>query len=127
MRKAFSLVEVIVVILICIVLAGFVFPHLLKKKIAMNDALAQRTLSLLSIAAEKYAIDHHNQYPVSMEELRQTQTDYLKQDFCGKVRAGFVYHCDFSAQGYIFKAKPSHPSWSGTKDFSVMTGGVVAK
>lgn len=127
MRKAFSLIEVIIVIVVLIVLAGFVFPRLLQKKILMNNDLAQSTLSLLSIAAEKYAIDHQNQYPVSMDELRQIQTDCSIQDFCGKTRAGFVYDCDFSAQGYIFKAQPTHPGWSGTKEFSVMTGGVFAK
>lgn len=127
MKKAFSLIEMMVVAVIVLFLAGFAMPQLLKTKITANDLLAKRTLNLLATAVEKYAIDHQSKFPTSIEELTTKQEPYLSRMYCGEKISGFIYSCDFSATGYIFKAKPSYMGWTGTKEYSVVTGGIIAE
>ncbi len=127
MKKAFSLIEMILVVVIIALLAGIVIPRLFKTKIEANDLLAKRTLNLLATAAEKYAIDHQRKFPTIITDLTTGSVVYLQRPYCKEKISGFVYDCDFSSTGYIFKAKPSYVGWTGTKEYSLTTAGLIVE
>lgn len=68
-RRAFTLMEVLLVLAILGVIIGLVVPNLLNSQQKANMKAAQAKLHSVEQACEIYAVDHEGDWPTSLESL----------------------------------------------------------
>ncbi len=117
---------VMMVVAIVGLLSAIAVPNFLRTKIAANDFLAESTVRDLSTAAEAYAAAS-GYYPEAIEELTNANPSYLNSRYCSETISGYYYSCYFSKSGYEFQASPVSLGTSGTKTFTIKTGGMLNK
>jgi prepilin-type N-terminal cleavage/methylation domain-containing protein len=132
MRKGFTLVEIMIVVAIIALLAAIAIPNLLRQRITANESAAQATLRTISTAFETYAASHDGQYPTDVAaQLVGVTPPYLNENYFTKCIvaspcSGYVYSNDaFAVTGYKIYGRPTSCTTSGTKSFTVTTGGVL--
>ena len=76
-RKAFTLVEIMIVVAIIALLAAIAIPNLLRARLSANDALAQSTLRTISTAIETYATATNGDFPTSENQLFNVTPRFL--------------------------------------------------
>ena len=106
-------------------LAAIAIPNLLRARISANDALAQSTLRTLSTASETFAVNNDNRYPESIYELTEETPPYITENYCDKTISGYTYSCELGSQEYTFTATPEEMGTTGTRFYSIKTGGVM--
>ncbi len=126
-KKAFSLVEIMIVVAIIALLAAIAIPNLLRAKISANDSLAKSTLRTLSTASETYATTNNGTYPGAIASLTTATPPYVNKNYCGETVSGYAYTCTFGTASYSFTATPTTVGTSGTKAFTVTTGGILSE
>lgn len=126
-KKAFSLVEIMIVVAIIALLAAIAIPNLLRAKISANDALAKSTLRTLSTAAETFATTNQGAYPGAIASLTTATPPYVNKNYCGETISGYTYTCTFATDSYSFTGTPTTIGTSGTKAFTVTTGGILSE
>lgn len=142
-RKGFTLVEIMIVVAIIALLAAIAIPNLLEARKTANDAAAKANLRTLSTAAETYATANEGTYPAVVGTVHATDpaqnTGLAKYapsviNICtgdngaaGAAVGGFKYTCDLAASGYTLTAAPVTTGTTGTKTFTIKTGGVLTE
>jgi len=134
MKKGFTLVEIMIVVAIIALLAAIAIPNLLRQRITANESAAQATLRTISTAFETYAAAHDGQYPTDVAaQLVGVTPPYINENYITKCTAtapcsGYAYAVSGSlaVTGYTITGRPTSCTTSGTKSFSVSTGGVLA-
>ncbi len=134
MKKSFTIVEFMIVVAIIALLGSMAIPYLLKQKKIDNESTAQVTLRTISTGFEKYATSHNGQYPTDVaNQLVAANPPYLTDNYFTKCTVnspcrGYVYAVsgNLSATSYSVTARPSNCSTSGSKSFSISTGGVLS-
>lgn len=124
--KAFTLVEIMIVVAVIAMIAVIAIPGLLRARTSSNEALARSTLKTISNACESYAAVNFGQYPTAMADLMGIAPPYLNQDYTVAPRQGYNFACDnLAITGYSCTATPVACNRTGTKNFTITTGAVL--
>jgi len=79
-KKAFTLIEIMIVVALIAILSSIAIPSLLRARITSNEAVAQATLKSISNALEMY-YNTYNQYPLQTSLLLDNIPPYLNEDY----------------------------------------------
>ena len=123
--KAFTLVEIMIVVAIIELLATILIPNLVRVRINSNDTMAQSTLKTLGTAMENYAASNDS-YPGTMTELRNITPPYVDEDFFTGTHGGFTYTANLSAYTYTITAEPAGSNL-GSHSYTITTGSVLVE
>ena len=123
LRKAFTLVEVMVVVAIIALLATILIPNLLRSRITANESSAQTTLKGISNALETYASTNHA-YPTTTTSLLSALPPYLSTDYFTTTYHGYNYSVSLALYSYTITAIPASSS-QGINSYSISTSGVL--
>jgi type II secretory pathway pseudopilin PulG len=116
-----------IVVSIIALLAAIAIPNLLRARLAANEAAAQETLMMISTACETYAAANNGSYPDDESSLIGVTPPYLNRAYNGQTIHGYTYTLTLTANGYTLVAAPSACGTSGTKTYTVTTGGVLTE
>jgi len=123
--RAFTLVEIIIVVAIIALLASVGIPGLLRSRMSSNEATAQATLKTISNSCNMFALAHAGSYPESEDQLREDVPPYQNQAYCDASLHGYDYTCDFESTEYTATASPSSCGRTGSKDYTITASGFI--
>ncbi len=126
MKRGFTLVEIMIVVAIIALLAAIAIPNLLRSRITANESAAQATLRTLSTALETYAAANNGVYTADEADLTGATPPYLNKAYCDVTESGYTYGCTLATDSYSITSRPQNCTTSGTKSFTMSTGGVLA-
>lgn len=125
-RKAFTLVEIMVVVAIIAVLATIGIANLFRVIKSANEANAQAILKTISNACENYATANSGSYPAAISDLTTGDPVYLNADYTAAAQRGYSFACGtLTVTGYSCTATPTSCNTTGSKNFAIDTGGVL--
>ncbi len=125
-QKAFSLVEIMIVIAIIAILAAMAVPGLLRARFTSNQALAKNTIRSMSAAAEMYAASNGGSYPLEMSDMTDFNPSYMQKNYCDQSVSGFTYTCPAAENhqfAYMYIATPTRIGTTGDTVYTIVTGG----
>lgn len=88
-----------------------------------TDRVAQKTLKQMARATERFAKANEGVYPNEMEQLTNIFPPFIKDNFCNQEQSGFRFSCYMTREGFKYTATPITIGTTGSKVFSVTTGG----
>ena len=121
--KAFTLVEILIVVAIIALLAGIAIPNLLRARISANESSARGTLKTISTALETFALSTGT-YPANTTSLIGQSPPYLNKDYFSGTQSGYIYTISLAPYTYSVVATPESSS-QGNTTFTMATGGVM--
>ncbi|MFA5200393.1 MAG: prepilin-type N-terminal cleavage/methylation domain-containing protein [Candidatus Omnitrophota bacterium] len=127
-NRAFTLVEVMIVVGIISLLAAIAIPNLISMKRTANEASAKANIRSLASAAETASVSL-GRYPANVGELQNfiSSAPSYCADFTGTQTAiqGYNYSCTMDSTGYSFVANPVTLGTTGSITYTVTTGGIL--
>ena len=102
-------------------LAAIAIPNLLRVRLQANEAQAKSTLKVISTALEAYQVDS-GKYPLNESEL----PTYLGKPYNHQTISGYVFSESLNADSYKVTAEPANCQTTGSKIFSIETGGILS-
>jgi len=127
-NKAFTIVEILMVVGIISLIAAIAVPNLISAKRSANEAAAKANLRSLSSAAETASISLGH-YPLTLLEFQgfiNSAPEYCA-DLAGgqSLLQGYNYNCTMDITGYTLVATPATLGTTGNVTYTATTGGVI--
>jgi type IV pilus assembly protein PilA len=108
LKRAFTLVEIMVVILIVSVLVALAVPNILRSRVAANEGAAIANLKTLSTACQAYHIDQQA-YPQSLQTLSTANPPYIDNTLGAGSKQGYNFIYESSDSDHFkINANPAH-------------------
>lgn len=124
-KEAFTFVELIVIIVIIGILAAIAIPKITSSYRLANETATYTSLQTIASALENYSTVN-GVYPSQESDLTSATPPYLTQSYCGHSYNGYSYSCSFQADSYTVTASPDSCGSTGTKTYTLTTGGVIS-
>jgi len=127
-KRGLTLVEIMVSIAIISLLTVIIISSILSHKVIYNESQAQDTLRNISRGYDLYAAKHNGSYNETVKNLADRslyKPPYLKIDYTAEAYNGYIFSCVANNAGYICSAKPEVLKETGTKSFTICTGGIL--
>lgn len=126
-KHAFTLIELMVLMMIMGILMMLIVPGLLRLKMVSNDSAAKEQLRTIGVAFENYA-GATGLYPSNVSELTDPTPPYMSKNmFDGVGHEGYNFSVSDTEFGtYTVKAVPIECNSTGSKSFT-LTPGVYIK
>ena len=107
-RRAFTLVEIMVVVAIVMILIGIAVPNILRSRVTANEGAALANLKALNGACQSYHIDQQG-YPESLSALSTATPSYIDNVLGSGQKQGyqFIYEL-IDSDHFIVHANPIH-------------------
>jgi len=107
-RRAFTLMEIMVVVAIVIILVGIAIPNILRSRVAANEAAAMANLKAVGNSCQAYHIDQQS-YPNSLLDLSTSNPPYIDNVLGSGEKQGyeFIYEST-DADHFTIHANPIH-------------------
>ncbi len=129
-QRAFSLIELIIVVAIILVMATIAIPNFLRSRMVANQASAIQSLRVMNTAEVNYSSTYGKGYspnlgqlgpPPSGTPVSGSSADLIDSVLASGVKSGYVFiytpsHPDMngSYQGFTINANPTQPGMTGT-------------
>ncbi|MFH1771593.1 MAG: prepilin-type N-terminal cleavage/methylation domain-containing protein [Candidatus Omnitrophota bacterium] len=123
MKRGYTVIELILVIVIIGIIFAITVPNLTRGKIVANESAAQANLRIISMALENYATANNGIYPTSEASLTGANPPYLSRSFCGSTVSGFTYSCTLQSTTYTVSATPANCGNTGSHNYNITLGG----
>ena len=127
-KKAFTLVEILIVAGIISLIAAIAIPNLIAAKRSANETAAKSNIRSLSAAAETASVSLGG-YPVTVAQFQNFIGSVT--NFCTNLsgtpttRHGYNYSCTMDLTGYTLVASPETLGTTGNITYTATTGGVI--
>ena len=122
-NNAFTLVEIMIVVVIIALLAAIAIPNLLRSRNQAQEATAQANLKLIANALENYAAIN-SEYPTVTSTLMGVTPPYLSVDYFTGTYNGYTFTHSLASYSYLINAYPANTGVS-LASYSITTGGVL--
>jgi len=124
-KRAFTLIEMMIIFCVIAALAVMAIPHVLRSKITANHVNAKATLKAVGVALEAYLTDHSS-YPNGVSHLMGTEYPYLNKNYFEGAHGGYTFAAEIEDSSYTVTATPVSV-YTGTKIFTMTTGMVFSE
>jgi len=128
-KRAFALVEIMVIAAIIALLAAIIVPNFLNSKLASNTETAKANILSLSKACETYSTVNNGAYPDTVAKLATFMV--VAKSYCANETGGvtsiqgYNYKCSLGSGGYTLEASPVKAGITGAAAYTVTTGGAL--
>jgi len=123
LRRALTLIEIMIVIAIMVILTAIALPLQLRARINASQQSARNVLKIMSSACETYANTHNGSFPTAVTDLTTTIPPYLNSNYCVGTHNFYTFDCtQMTASGYTIVA---NPTIAGAGVHSITTGGQI--
>jgi len=123
-KKAFTLVEIMIVVSIIVLLAAVAIPNLLRARLNANEASAIASLRTLSSALETYFVSQRT-YPSDLSSLVGATPPYIDSVLGSGNKSGYSFNLTGGGNTYSVVATPQTPNVTGIRSFFIDPSGVV--
>lgn len=108
MKKGFTLVEIMVVVLIVIILVAISVPNILRSRVAANEGAAVANLKSLGSACQAYHIDNQR-YPSCLADLSSANPPYIDNVLGAGRKQGYEFvYSSSDGDHFIVNANPAN-------------------
>jgi prepilin-type N-terminal cleavage/methylation domain-containing protein len=123
-RRAFTLMEIIVVVTIIALAAAISIPNLLRARLAANESQAIAALRTIASAAHVYRASHST-FPADLEELVEESPPYIDSILANGTKQGYSFSFSGDLYGFEGTAEPLTAGLTGNRYFYVDASGVI--
>lgn len=127
MRRAFTLVEIMIVVAVIGLLSAIAIPNILRARLNANESAAITSLRAISTASEMYrSAQSPSTYSPDLATLAGEIPSYIDPVLATGNKAGYTFQYIFvNANQYQALATPQIANVSGTRSFFVDESGVI--